>query len=285
MNTTGFHFKVGGFECISVFDGYLSDPIPYQVLFQNATKETLEQVLHSYNLQMNQWIESFTCLVIQTGEHRVLVDTGLGIIESVPTAGKLLLNLRNEGIEPNDIDTVIISHAHGDHIGGNTDLNARAAFPQARYYIPKDEWNFWTSETTLNNPHYKWMVEFVNKSLLPIQDRFHMIEYDTEIVPGIKTLSAAGHTPGNQVLLIESSGEQLMYLGDVVLHPIHFEHPEWHSSPDYQPAQAVRTRRSLLELAASEQALTFAFHFDFPCLGYVLPQAENWKWRTFDPNK
>jgi len=279
MKANSFRFKVGMFECIAVADGSLLDPVPAEVLFKNAPKELLEQVLRSHNIQLGQWTESFTCLVIQTGDHCVLVDTGLGVLASEPDAGKLLQNLRAEGIEPDDIDIVIISHGHGDHIGGNIDLEGRAAFPKAQYYMRRVEWDFWTSETTLTNPEHEWMNEFVNNCLLPIQDQFRFIDQDIEIVPGIKALLAPGHTPGNMVVVIESSGKKLMDLGDVILDPIHLEYPDWYSDPDCQPAQSVYTRRLLLEYASREHALIFAFHFDFPSLGYAIPQQENWMWQ------
>jgi glyoxylase-like metal-dependent hydrolase (beta-lactamase superfamily II) len=281
MNTDIFHFNIGMFECIAVSDGSLATSDPARLLFTNAPKEILEQVLRSHNIQLDKWVELFTCLVIKTGQHIVLVDTGLGIMDWAPHAGKLLQNLINEGINPNEIDTVIISHAHGDHVGGNTDSEGRPAFPRARYYIRKDEWDFWTSKTTLSNPIHEWMGEFVNKSLLPIKDRFHFIKQDLEIVPGIKTLFSPGHTPGNTAVVIESRGEQLLYLGDVILHPIHLEHPDWYSDPDCQPAATVRTRRLLLERAADDHALIFAYHFDFPGLGYAQAHQENWMWQPF----
>jgi glyoxylase-like metal-dependent hydrolase (beta-lactamase superfamily II) len=282
MNINSYRFKMGRFECIAVRDGYLKDLVPIQILFKNASKELLGQVLRSHNIQSDQWTELFTCLVINTGEHCVLVDTGLGIQEAVPEAGKLLQNLREVGIEPGDIDTVIISHAHGDHIGGTTEPRGRPAFPNARYYIHQAEWDFWTSEATLTNPVYKWMVPFVSENLLSIRDRFQFIDQDIEIVPGIRTLLSPGHTPGNISLVIESSGKQLMYLGDVIIHPLHLEQPGWYSSPDNQPAQAVSTRKSLLERASANQALIFAYHFDFPGLGYAQLQQENWKWQPIN---
>ncbi len=277
-----YRFKVGSFECIAVSDGSIGSTNAAQLLFTNAPKELLEKVIRSHRIQFDQWIELFTCLVIQTPEHCVLLDTGLGKLGWASNAGNLLQNLRAEGFEPRDIDTVIISHAHGDHIGGNTDSEGHAAFPQARYYMRKEEWDFWTSETTLANPAHEWMAEFVNKNLLPIQNHFHLLEEDTEIVSGIKTLYAPGHTPGNTAVVIESNGCQLLYMGDVILHPLHLEYPDWYSEPDCQPSETVRTRRLLLERASNDHALIFAFHFDFPALGYAVPQQENWRWQPIE---
>jgi glyoxylase-like metal-dependent hydrolase (beta-lactamase superfamily II) len=284
MKTDSFHFKVGKFECIVINDGSVTGSDAAQVLFKNAPKDLLAQILVSHNIQLDTWTELFNCLVIQTGEHCVLVDTGLGILDGSPNSGKLISNLHAEGIQPDDVDTIIISHAHGDHIGGNTDSEGHLAFPQAKFYMRKEEWDFWTSQTALAKPEHEWMIEFVNKSLLPIKDRFLFIERDIEIVPGIKTLFAPGHTPGNMALVIESNGEQFHYLGDVILHPIHLEHPEWYSDPDCQPEQAVRTRRLLLERAVADRALIFATHFDFPGLGYAHPHQGNWKWQAFSRN-
>ncbi|OGN91301.1 MAG: hypothetical protein A2Y88_01405 [Chloroflexi bacterium RBG_13_48_10] len=282
MNTGSFHFKVGRFDCIAISDGSMPSHDAAQILFTNAPKRLLASTLREYNSSLDQWTEQFTCLVVKTEEHCVLFDTGLGVIDSVPSAGKLLQNLQACDIEPGEIDTVIISHAHGDHIGGNTDSGGQAVYPQARYYMRREEWDFWTSETTLANPAYGWMTEFVNQGLLPIRDRIQLLEQDLEIVPGITTLFAPGHTPGNLAAVIESGNEQLLYLGDVILHPIHVEHADWYSSFDCLPVMAVRTRQLLLERAVADQALIIAYHLDFPGLGYARGQQGKWKWQPID---
>src|SRR4030042_5311846 len=163
MISESFRFYVGNFECIAVSDGSLGNPASaHQLLFKNAPLELLTNVLSAQNIRLDQWVEVLNCLVIKTDANCVLIDTGIGIHDWAPNAGRLLRNLCDEGIEPNNIDTVIISHAHGDHIGGNTDHEGQAAFPQARYYMHKDEWDFWTSEMTLAHPEHAWMTEFVN---------------------------------------------------------------------------------------------------------------------------
>ena len=152
MNTEIYRFKVGTFECITVSDGTLTYtppmfPPPATFLFTNAPKELLDQVLREHNLQPEQWVEwisPYICVVIDTGKHRVLMDTGAGGLG--PNTGKLLQNLQAGGVTPRDIDTVILTHGHPDHIGGNTDAEGKLAFPNARFVMWKDEWDFWISD-------------------------------------------------------------------------------------------------------------------------------------------
>jgi glyoxylase-like metal-dependent hydrolase (beta-lactamase superfamily II) len=152
-------------------------------------------------------------------------------------------------------------------------------FPHAQYFLRKEDWDFWTSETTLADPAHYWMAEFIEKKLKPVQAELHLLEQDREIVPGIQTLFTPGHTPGNLSFIIQSGEEQLMYLGDVFLHPIHIEHPTWTSEVDILPRKNGQARRKLLEWAACEQALVFATHFDFPSLGHILRRDKKYLWR------
>ncbi len=280
-----YRFKVGAFECVVVSDGTLTYTNPAPELFANAPSDRLALALLAYGIQLEkwaEWISSLNCLVIRAGEHCILIDTGLGTVDFGPDAGRLLGNLRAEGIEPGDIDTVVLTHAHGDHVGGNTDSEGKAAFPHARYLMAKAEWDFWTSEATLAQPEHEWMSLFVNKSLLPLKDRFQFLEQDTEIVPGILALAAPGHTPGNLVLSVSSMNERLLCLGDVFAHPIHVDHPDWYFAPEVQPQQAVQTRKRLLERAAADRALVFALHLDFPGLGYVREEQGKLTWQPIE---
>jgi glyoxylase-like metal-dependent hydrolase (beta-lactamase superfamily II) len=288
MNQNSYHFKVGDFNCIVVNDGSLSYTYPAQTHFANAPSDQLAQALRKHNIELDlwdEWISPLPCLLIQTGKHKILVDTGLGNVDFAPNAGNLLQNLQAEGIQPGDIDTVILSHAHGDHIGGNADPAGRPTFPHARYIMRKEEWDFWTSETTLAQPEHEWMTSFTQKQLLPLSNRFELIEQDIEIVRGIHTLFAAGHTPGHMAVEVVSNGKKLLCVGDMIAHPIHLEQPDWHLAPDCQPDQAVRTKRRFLQRAADEGALVFAFHFDFPALGYVSQHQKAWQWQTIKDSK
>jgi glyoxylase-like metal-dependent hydrolase (beta-lactamase superfamily II) len=286
-----YRFNVGAFKCLAVSDGTLNYrpptfPPPSIFLFANAPKEELEETLRDHNIQpesWEEWVSPYICLMVNTGEHRVLVDTGANGLDL--NTGKLLQNLQAEGIAREDIDTVILSHGHPDHIGGNIDNEGRLAFPNARFVMWKGEWDFWTSgqaEQKYDEHVKEVLLAVAKKNLPPIQEHLDLIDQETEIVPGISAIEASGHTPGQIALIISSENDTMLYLSDVLLHPIQVERPHWHSVIDLNPEQLEATRRKLLDRAASEKALVLAFHFPFPGLGYISKKGTQWEWRPVE---
>jgi glyoxylase-like metal-dependent hydrolase (beta-lactamase superfamily II) len=289
VSNESFSFQLGTFECIVVNDGTHTYLHPIQIFVSvNAPKKRLEQALREHNLDPERWkqyISPYSSLVINTGQHLVLVDTGAGGLE--PTTGRLIPNLQSEGIKPDDIDTVILTHGHLDHIGGNTDSEGRPAFPNARYVMWKDEWDFWTAEPNLAElgvPKQikETLIAVARNNLLPIQHQLDLLDHEAEIVPGIRAVAAPGHTPGHMAVAIASDNEQLLVLSDAVLHQIHLEQPDWYTAVDFAPEKVVTTRRRLLDWAAAEKALVHAFHFPFPGLGYVTQKGEAWQWEPIE---
>jgi glyoxylase-like metal-dependent hydrolase (beta-lactamase superfamily II) len=293
VDTGSFRFEIGDFQCTSVSDGALNYPI--ESFFSDAPVEHVEEALRERDLPTAQVTTPYTCLFIDTGEHRVLVDTGAGdflgahaaetfpgLDHSTSVTGLLLENLRAAGIEPSDIDTVVITHAHPDHVGGTLDEAGRLVFGEARYFISQDEWDFWTSDAVTAKASAV-MVDTARRNLEPLEDRVTLVEDASEIVPGVQVIAAFGHTPGHIALSIASGGEQLLHVSDAVLYPLHLEHPEWTPVFDILPEQAAASKRRIFDLAAEEEALVFAHHFPpFPNLGHVRKQEQGWRWQPIE---
>ncbi len=274
MTATYYEFKLGRFDCLAVADGQHVYQDPGALLFPHAPKDLLARALAPYGKDPDKWREwtsDYTCLLVDTGSHRVLMDMGAG--STLPGAGHLKKNLRALGIDPETIDMVLISHAHPDHIG--------SVFPNARLVIQDREWAFWNTTPALPrlSPEMRSMlIRAVDGRLPALSGRIEQISKETRILPGIQTLDARGHTPGHMAVSVTSSGRELLYAGDAFLHPVHMAHPKWSAAVDVIPKQAVSTRQRLLARAVARDSLVFCFHFPFPGLGRVREMGETWQW-------
>jgi glyoxylase-like metal-dependent hydrolase (beta-lactamase superfamily II) len=287
VDSSCYSFKVGDFECMAISDGsYVyappDFPPPAMFLFYKAPVKSLELAMRKHNLPApwTEWTSPYICLVVNTGKNIVLVDTGAGNL--APTTGKLLENLRAGGIMPGDIDTVIITHGHPDHLGGNTDKEGKPAFANARHVMWKDEWDFWTTqraEKALEEHSREILIQYARRNLTPVQSQLDLVDREAEIIPGISAVAAPGHTPGMMALAISSKNERLLCVSDAVLHPIHLEQPDWCCALDVVPESVGMTRHKLLDRAAAEKALVIAFHFPFPGLGRIIRKGKSWRWQ------
>jgi len=277
MDQSIYRFTVGKVECIALLDTITEDLV--DVLMENVNLDTVEPELAKYGLKKGGIFSyPYTCLFINTGSQRVLVDTGLGDLWT--PNGKLLDCLLEAGVKPADIDIVIISHAHGDHIGGNIDQDGKIKFPKAQWVMAREEWKFWSNLENLKDlPQF--YTEVIQRKLLPLSERFRLVDEETEITPCIFTIPFPGHTPGHLVIAIRSEGQELLYTGDAMLHPLQVDHPDWCAKhwADLIWEGVIHSRRELYERAASDHSLVLAFHFaPFPSLGHIERAGEGWRW-------
>lgn len=274
MLTESYRFRLGAFECFALRDGFHRYRL--EEMFADVPKAAVEAALRQRGLPIDSVETPYTCLLIHAGTQWVLVDVGAGTI--APTTGRLVGSMQAVGVQPHDISTVIITHAHPDHIGGSLDPDGNPVFPNARYFMSGREWAFWNSSDA--QARFPWFASFVRQQLSPVLDRIHWLESSTEILSGVEAVEAPGHTPGQMALRLSSQGERLLHVSDVVLHPLHLENPGWLPIYDISPEQAAVTKQALFDAAAEEQALVFAHHFPpFPNLGHVVKQGAGWRWQ------
>jgi glyoxylase-like metal-dependent hydrolase (beta-lactamase superfamily II) len=280
-----YRFLIGLYRCMIVLDGMRPYAQPARRFFANAPDRELADTLRGHQLDPENWQEyqsPYPAILIETGLHRVLIDAGAGPL--TPDTGKLLTNLGGAGIQAEDIDTVILTHAHVDHVGGLINGDGQPAFPHAHYYIGKEEWDFWTGEPDLSSlaipdEEKAMLVESARKNLMPLADRMIFVDREQEVVPGILAIPAPGHTPGHLAVAIYSQGSALLDIGDAALHPIGLEHPGWRSVFDMDWQEAEASLRMLLQRAYDDHMLVFGYHFCFPCLGHVMPAGDGFQWQ------
>jgi glyoxylase-like metal-dependent hydrolase (beta-lactamase superfamily II) len=281
-----YRFKLGAFEITVLSDG--SYTLPTNLLGTNVPREQVTDFLKANFLDPDQRVSHVNVPLINTGEKLVLVDVGGGM-NWMPDAGKLTDNLRASGYEPEDVDLVVITHGHPDHIWGLIDeFEDAPRFPNAGYVMAAQEWDFWMGDKakqTLPEMFHNFIIGAQNR-LPRIAEKTRRIKPGEDVVTGIVTLDTPGHTGGHISLAVTSKDKSLVVTADTMTHPfISFEHPGWWPRTDMDQAMAEKSRRKLLEMAATDGHLALVYHVSFPGLGRVARAGqayrwvpENWKW-------
>ncbi|MPZ24245.1 MAG: MBL fold metallo-hydrolase [Dehalococcoidia bacterium] len=220
------------------------------------------------------------CLLLRSDGKLILVDTGSGPAAEGATddsaSGKLMWSLAALGVPPTDIEAVVLTHLHPDHTGWATRRSDRGQVPvfsNARYYIQKAEWDFWTHpEQLAENPH-------VRRDVLPLEatGRFKLVKGEAAITDEVRLIPTPGHTPGHQSVAISSGRSSGLYLGDAAHHHSMIEE-QWGSAFDLMPLEARKSRRMLTDLALREDALVIGPHFAFPGLGRLREEEGRLRW-------
>ncbi len=274
-----YRFNIGNFKCASLSDGTLN--LPAETLARNLPKEKLEAFLKQYYLPTGTISSQINLTLIDTGEKLVLFDVGSGP-NFQDSAGKLPDLLETVGIAPEDIDAVVITHAHPDHVWGLIDEFEEAPrFPNAQYYINAVEYDFWNSADILTKipPRIHSFALGAQRNLKPIADRITFIKSGEEFITGFQAVDSPGHTPGHMSFLVTSNNETLLVTGDALTHFVaSLQHPQWQPAIDLDGDLAVTNRKKLTDMAATERLRVIGYHFPFPGVGNIGREHNTYRW-------
>ena len=249
---------VGNVEILSVTDGMM--PAHPSFLFSGVPPEMYQAALSGELTAEGALPIKRGSFLVRSRGRTILVDTGIGDKNPQLPGGQLLSNLEQLGVRPGDIDVVVNTHLHFDHVGWNCVQRDGAlvpTFPNAEYWIARKEWDFWTDPAILGEegPHLRTDV-------LPLKDcpQLRLVDGEAAITPELSLLPTPGHTPGHSSLAVSSAGERAIILGDVAHHPLHLIR-FWIAAVDELPRVSRRTKRALAERLIAEQALVAGGHF------------------------
>lgn len=265
-----YRFKLGNFEVTTIVDSEVFIDGPYPIIGKNASEEEVAKLMKDNLVPVNKFQPGFTPTIVNTGKELVLFDTGNGEDGFVkrPNGGWLAERLKPAGINPEDIDIVIITHGHPDHIGGLLE-KGKPLCPNARYVIGATEHDYWYKSSDLKG-FLKTSADLYRKSVDPVIEKFSFIKPGEEITSGITAVKSFGHTPGHLSYHIDGGSEKVLFWGDCAHHHVaSLASPDWHCVFDIDQPLAAATRKTIFDMAATDKLPVIGFHMPFPSIGYV----------------
>ena len=280
-----YRLSVGRLSCAVISDGQLEPPWepPLEAFFtadSGVPGHELRDAVAAEGQGRTTLNCGYNCLLVETSVGQVVIDSGLGARFSgygpriEPMVGRLGDRLAEAGSAASELAAVVFTHLHQDHARGAT-WSGALTFPAATGFAHAAEVAFWSDAAhPAADPHLESALEAIRL----FGNRLRAFEHDAEILPNVRTIAAAGHTPGHTAILLESQGERLLCTGDSFYDPLQLSHPQWRTPWDHDAERSVLSRRKILGWAADEQLLVHAYHMPFPGLGLIKRHGGSFEW-------
>jgi glyoxylase-like metal-dependent hydrolase (beta-lactamase superfamily II) len=258
-------FVLGDMTVTTLLDGAATRDGARSFFGNDATDEDWARVSAENFISDDVARSYFTPTLVRTGGQTILFDTGLG-------QGGIQTALAEVGVRPEEVDIVVITHMHPDHIGGMT-TNDAPTFPNASYITGATEYDFWSGMEAGNR-----VGDMVAAKVTPMADKMSFIDDGGEVAPGITALASFGHTPGHMCYRLESGGQQLVLIADLANHYVwSFARPEWSFAFDADKEAATASRRAVLGMLAADRIPMIGYHMPFPAAGFVETRGDGFR--------
>ncbi|KIF65930.1 beta-lactamase [Streptomyces sp. AcH 505] len=271
-----YRYKVGDIEVAVVSDGASTFPLPDNFVV-NAKKDEVNSALEKAFMPRDKMTIHFAPLAINTGGKLVVIDTGNGAAANAASkgaVGQFATNLVAAGIDPKNVDMVVISHFHGDHVNGLLTADGQPVFANAEVLVPAVEWKYWMDDGEMSRAPAGRMQELFknNRRVFEtgLKKKVTPYEWGKELASGLLSVETIGHTPGHTSYVLSSGSDKVFVQSDVTNHPDLFvKNPGWHAGFDQDGGKAESTRRKVYDMLVADKLKVQGFHYPFPALGNV----------------
>ena len=276
QNAGWYRYKVGTHEVTVVTDGANRFKFP-DTFVANKTRAEVNEGLAAAFLQPapDEIVVPYSPIVVNTGSKLVVIDTGTSEANFERTkgvAGQFHRNLKAAGIDAGQVDAVVISHFHGDHINGLLGTDNKLAFPNAEVLVPAAEWKYFMDDAEMGkqtSDRMKGVFANLRKVFDALNRKVTQYEPDKEVAPGITPVATWGHTPGHSSFIVASGNDKVFVQSDVTNLPLFVRNPGWHLMFDQDANMAEATRRKVYDMLAADRMMVQGFHYPFPARAYI----------------
>ncbi len=272
-----YQFKLGDFTITNVLEGYIHREDMHPFTAKNVEAADVEAVAADFRLPYPKLEHNFVPSMVDTGDKLIALDPGFGENKRAPTTGWFNELLPEAGYTLEDVDIVVVTHCHPDHIG-NLQAGGKPTFPNAEIVFGRTEFDYWVKGE--NIPEFRPpTLEMFRAVAEPLGEIARFVEPGDDIVTGVTAVDAFGHSAGHMAYHIDSNGQQLMIMSDTVAHyAVSLSHPEWHFAMDDDPETAAVSRRRVLNQVADDKMAAIGFHMPFPSVGYIDRRGDGFVW-------